>query len=151
MNFVFKDKRVPLNHMELREQASIFIPLTAYVDAMECRRTEGMAPYVDHAIVGLINESLLSDYFAKGASRFYRLHPPCGLENESCLGLVVAPTRLGIELFLASHGYVDLPVHQFFFEETQSTILPTVVIDFTGVQKTPIAREWGPVDEPAKI
>lgn len=151
MNYVFKDRRVPLNHMELREQASVFVPLTAYVDSMECGRTEGMTPYVDHAIVGLINESLLSDYFAEGASRFYRLKPPCGLENEKAIGLVVAPTRLGVELFLASHGYVDLPVHQFFFEGTQADMIPSVAIDFTGVRKTPIAREWGPVDEPAKI
>lgn len=148
---VFNGKRLPFNHMELREMSSIFIPLTNYVDAMDCVRHEEMTPYLDHACVGLIKESLISDYFAHGQSKFYRVHPPTGLENEKQLGLVVAPTRLGLELFLWSHGEGWQPVHQAFFNDTVFEMLSDIKLSFDGVTKTPIAKEWGPEDEPAGI
>lgn len=148
---VFNGKRVPFNHMELRERASIFIPLTNYVDAMDCKRHEGVTPYLDHACVGLIKESLISDYFAQGPSKFYRVYPTTGLEEGKQLGLVVAPTRLGLELFLWSHGNGWQPVHQTFFNDTVFEMLPEVKLSFTGVMKTPIAKEWGPEEEAAGI
>jgi hypothetical protein len=67
---VFDGKRLPFNHMELREKAAVFIPLTNYVDAMDCKQYEDMTPYLDHACIGLIKESLISDYFVHGESRF---------------------------------------------------------------------------------
>lgn len=151
INYVFKGKRLPFSLLELREKASIFIPLTAYIDAMDCRRNEGMTPYLEHACVGLIGEALLSDYFAHDWSRHFRLNPPCGFENSNNLGLVVAPTRRGLELYLASHGEHEVPVHQFFFGDAQADLISSVNIDFSGVIKTPVASEWGPINEPAMI
>ena len=148
---VFDGKRLPFTHMELREKAAVFIPATNYVDAMDCKRYEGMTPYLDHACVGLIKESLISDYFAKGESRLYRLQPPTGLEHEKVLGIVAAPTHLGLELFLWSHGEGWQPVHQFFFHNNQFEVLRGVNLSFDGVKKIPSAKNWGPENEPAPI
>ncbi len=148
---VFDGRRLPFNHMELREKASVFIPLRNYIDAMDCKGCEDMTPYLNHACVGLIKESLISDYFAHGESRFYRVHPPTGLESAKALGIVLAPTRLGLELFLCSHGEGWQSIHQFFFHDTQFELLPDIKLSFDGVVRTPVAREWGPETEPAAI
>lgn len=149
--YVYNGRRLPFNHMELREQASIFIPLKSYAAAMGCMPHEGLDPYLNHACTGLVKESLISDYCAHDWSQFYRVNPPTGLESTPMLGLVSAPTQLGLELFLWCHGEGKQPVHQFFFAENDFDSLPEVHIDFTKVIKTPVAKEWGPESEPAKI
>jgi hypothetical protein len=148
---VFDGKRVPFNHMEFHEKSSISIPLKNYAKAMDCAGHEGLDPYLEHATVGLLKESLISPYFAHGESRFFRLSPLCGLEKQRFLGLVSAPSRLGLELFLWANGEGWQPVHQVFFSGNDFPKLPEVILDFTGVQKTPVAKEWGPEDEPASI
>jgi hypothetical protein len=148
---IFDGRRLPFNHMELHEKASIFIPTGNYVDAMDCKRYEGMGPYLDHAVVGLLKESLISDYFAHGSSKFYMLEPVTGLETRKHIGLICAPSRLGLELFLWSHGEGWQPVHQFFFSDTKFEILPEINLSFEGVMKTPVARYWGPESEAAPI
>jgi len=149
--YVFNGKRLPFNHMELRESASIFIPLMNYIEAMDCKRHEGMTPYLDHACVGLIKESLISDYFAHGQSLFFRVFPATGLEKETHQGIIVAPTRLGLELLLWSHGKGFLPVHQAFFNDTVFEMIPEINLSFDGVLKAPVARDWGPETEPVCI
>ena len=148
---VFNGLHVPFHHMELREKASIFIPTTTYVDAMDCRRNEDMTPYVDHALVGLIKESLISDYYAESHSQYYRLHPPCGLETEDRIGIVAAPTRLGLELFMWTQGLGAYPPHQFFDTDNKFDLLPEVKLTFEGVEKTPVALHWGVESQPARI
>jgi hypothetical protein len=148
---VFDGKRLPFNHMELREKAAICIPLKNYAQAMDCEPHEGLTPYLDHATIGLIKESLINTYFAHGESSLFRLLPPSGLEQAQFLGLLTAPTCLGLELFLWSHGEGRQPVHQFFFSGNQFSIHSEIKLDLQGVEKAPIAREWGPESEPAGI
>ncbi len=139
---VFNGRRLPITRAELRDKASVFVPLTNYVHAMDCEPYEGLTPYLEHATVGLINESLLSDYFIEGTVR--ELGEGTLPNHEKVVGLVAAPTRLGLELFLWSHGYGHQPVHQVFFQDNVFPMISTVHLSFDGVVRGRNTTEWGP-------
>jgi hypothetical protein len=148
---VFNGLRLPFNHMELNEKAAVCVPLKNYAQAMGCAPAEGLTPYLEHAVVGLLKESLISPYFAHGSSSFFRVQPLSGLEKGGFLGLLAAPSRLGLELFLWSHGEGWQGIHQVFFADNQFPLVADVVLDFTDIEKAPVAKQWGSEDKPASI
>jgi hypothetical protein len=144
---VWNGKRLPITRLELRERASVYIPLGNYAKAMGCAPYEGLTPYLDHAITGLIKEGLLSDYYSYADSA-YALMPPCEIQGKS--GIVVAPTRLGLELFMWVNGE-DYPPHQVFFREFVPVVIPGIEIDFLGTESTPVSQTWQDQDKPAVL
>ncbi len=90
-----------------RNLLKTFIPLSAYVSAMEFQNGESPLPVVlTHVMFGLTRESLIDETFCWGGVDGLRAMYPGA--NEP--GIVFLPSGLGIELYLWAHGKGDLDI-----------------------------------------
>lgn len=145
---VYNGKRIPIDDFlrggqtysghSIGVEWAVSIPLTAYTDAMGCRRDEGLTPYLNHALTGLRKEALIDEFVQWGKGEDSQVES----DTDSKSSIVnAAPTSLGTELMLWAHGLTQ-PNHQFFFRSNEFPLLADVNLDLNNVVKFSGGKEW---------
>lgn len=80
-----------------RWEMQSFVPMVVYGSAMEFRPDENVTTLTNHAVLGLVKETLLDDEYEVG-----------DVERQGSNGILFQPSGLGTELFLAAYGIIDL-------------------------------------------
>jgi hypothetical protein len=111
----------------------LYIPESVYDEAMDFLESENKEIIVDHSIVGLSKEGLISDCVygdvdtMQAHSRTpigpFQLSYRYNLERVTEGGIVFQPTALGFELFFWAHGKPDFQFHDFLNPEIDFPII----------------------------
>jgi len=111
----------------------LYIPENVYDEAMDFLESENKEIIVDHSIVGLSKEGLISDCVygdvdtMQAHSRTpigpFQLSYRYNLERVTEGGIVFQPTALGFELFFWAHGKTDFQFHDFLNPEIDFPII----------------------------
>lgn len=106
------------NYRQLR----VFIPFNVYTTAMQCSEDTSPFSLLGHCLFGLGRADLISNFLSGMTEDIQK-----ELKGVSEGGIVVAPTLLGAELFLWSHGVRNATGRELFVANVErSTALPTL-------------------------
>lgn len=113
IRIVYEGLKENIGVAEGRQRLTTFIPVTAYIVAMEFGKSENVPAIISHVMFGLSREALIEGQFMFGGAELSKKYPVA-----SGPGIVFAPSALGVELFLWAHGQGDL--------QTNSILNPAV-------------------------
>jgi len=103
IRIVYEGLKENIGVAEGRLRLTTFIPVTAYIVAMEFGKSENVPAIMSHVMFGLSREALIEDQFMFGGGELSKKY-----SVVSGPGIVFAPSALGVELFLWAHGQGDL-------------------------------------------
>jgi hypothetical protein len=120
---VFEGLEVNLGVQSGREQCRLFIPMESYFIALELAPNEPAHVILSHVMFGLVREGLLDNDFEFGGADHVKTKFPAADRP----GLILAPSALGVELYLWALGRGELGTN---------SILDSALEQSAGVQIT---------------
>jgi hypothetical protein len=110
---IFKGQPHNLNDGAGRSACQTFVPLAAYLGAMQPEPNESFEALLNHVLFGLQKEKLIEDQFQFGSQADMAKHLP----GAPTTGFLFSPSALGVNLFLWAAGQRDMPVNGFLTAE----------------------------------
>jgi len=106
---VFSAEDHNINEFVGRSACHTFVPLSAYLTAMQPEQGEDFETLVGHVLFGLQKEALIEANFTFGDAASLRKQWPEAPDT----GLLFSPSALGVSLYLLATGNRDVPVNGF--------------------------------------
>ena len=110
---MFDGSRANMGRKTVRNKLQVFIPLEAYKKLMEFSKSDDAYAIVNHSMTNMNREKLILDY-RKGSKEFLKYYFP-DLDIEEEYGVVVTPSRFGVDLYIQAHGIKQITSHSFFY------------------------------------
>lgn len=129
---------------EGRRELLLFIPFSDFATAMALEKEETLGDIGGHICFGLAREELIDGQFSFGAQDHVRKLAPTAEAD----GFVIAPSALGVELFLWANGLGSVNPAYFLDSAIMIETLPDVAIPQTSHPARPQAADSQPSPAP---
>ena len=86
-----------------------FFPENGFIDSFIVEEGEDINMILEHALPGLATRSLISTNYFYGGKDFIKSK----FQSLDSGGIVASPSLLGVQLYLAAHGYLDISANRF--------------------------------------
>lgn len=112
---IYLGKEVNIQVASEANKLAVFIPIDVYVDAMEFHGSENVNILLPHCLNTLLLNNLIGNpYYFGDQSFLLKQFQDNKIINDS--GLIVTPTSMGAELYLAVQGKLECGVNELFSE-----------------------------------
>lgn len=129
---------------EGRRELLLFIPFSDFAAAMALEKEEALGDIGGHICFGLAREELIDGQFSFGTQDHVKKLAPTAEAD----GLVIAPSALGVELFLWANGLGNVNPAYFLDSGIVIETLPDVVIPQTSHPARPQGTDSQPSPAP---
>lgn len=130
---VFLDHEVNLQIASEAQKLAIFVPIEVYMNAMEFSSSENFNIILPHSLNALSLNNLIAPNYWFGDQDFLLKQFPANQAVKGG-GLIIAPSPIGAELYLAVQGKRECTVNEIFSSECSLVASPNIPISLGTVR-----------------